>query len=177
MLGTFIDTLVICTMTALVILTVSGDFVGVDANGVEHAVNYAWQSNLEGARITSAAFEAGIPGGKWIITFALMIFAFTTILGWSYYGERAISYLIGESAVFPFRIIWCIFTFGGAILSVKAVWTLGDIGNALMAAPNLIAVLLLSGVVASMTRGGEYHRKIQPHDDSAHAKGLHDVDG
>ena len=248
MLGTFIDTIVICTMTALVILTVSGNFehnpavtqlkacnanteisvadelftladmtdgdsLKVDADGssmtksdvisvldqckalgapgvvitddayagvsegLRLPVAHAWQTNKEGARITSAAFEAGIPGGKWIITFALMIFAFTTILGWSYYGERAISYLIGESAVFPFRVIWCIFTFGGAILSVKAVWTLGDIGNALMAAPNLIAVLLLSGVVASMTRGGEYHRKIQPHDDSAHAKGLHDVDG
>lgn len=176
MLGTFIDTIVICTMTALVILTVSGNFTGVDANGVQTAVDYAWQSNLEGARITSAAFGAGIPGGEWIITFALVVFAFTTILGWSYYGERAISFLIGEKAVFPFRVIWCIFTFGGAILSVKAVWTLGDIGNALMAAPNLVAVLMLSGIVASMTRGGEYHRKIQAHDDSAHAQGLHDVD-
>lgn len=177
MLGTFIDTIVICTMTALVILTVKGNFVGVDANGVEQAVSYAWQSNLVGARITSAAFGAGIPGGDWIITFALIIFAFTTILGWSYYGERSISYLLGEKAVFPFRIIWCVFTFCGAILSVQAVWTLGDIGNAVMAAPNLLAVLLLSGVVVSMTRGGEYHRKIQKHDESAHAKGLHNVDG
>lgn len=177
MLGTFIDTIVICTMTALVILTVSGNFTGTGADGVEQAVNYAWQSNLEGARITSAAFGAGIPGGEFIITIALMVFAFTTILGWSYYGERSLSYLIGEKAVVPFRVIWCIFTFFGAILSVKAVWTLGDIGNAIMAAPNLVAVLLLSGVVVSMTRGGEYHRKIEEHDDSAHAKGLHDVDG
>ncbi|HHL43219.1 MAG TPA: sodium:alanine symporter family protein [Hellea balneolensis] len=176
MLGTFIDTIVICTMTALVILTVKGNFTA-DVNGVQQAVDYAWQSNLEGARITSAAFEAGIPGGGWIITFALMIFAFTTILGWSYYGERAISYLFGEKAVFPFRIIWCIFTFGGAMLTVKSVWKLGDIGNALMAAPNLVALLLLSGVVASMTRGGDKHRKIHPHDESEHAKGLHSPDG
>lgn len=177
MLGTFIDTIVICTMTALVILTVSGNFTGVDANGVSHAVEYAWQSNLEGARITSAAFEAGIPGGKWIITFALMVFAFTTILGWSYYFERAVAYLFGEKFQLPFKIIWCGFVFLGAILPLRAVWTMGDIGNIFMATPNLIAIILLAGVVTSMTRGGEYHRKIQPHDDSAHAKGLHDVDG
>ncbi len=176
MLGTFIDTIVICTMTALVILTVKGNFTA-DINGVQQAVDFAWQSDLEGARITSAAFAAGIPGGGLIITFALMIFAFTTILGWSYYGERAISYLFGEKAVFPFRIVWCIFTFAGAMLTVQSVWKLGDIGNAAMAAPNLIAILLLSGVVVSMTRGGKDERKIQEHDESAHAKGLHNVDG
>jgi len=176
MLGTFIDTIVICTMTALVILTVKGNFTA-DVNGVQQAVDFAWQSNLEGARITSAAFEAGIPGGGMIITFALMVFAFTTILGWSYYGERAISFLFGEKAVFPFRIIWCGFTFAGAMLTVKSVWKLGDIGNAVMAAPNLIAILLLSGVILSMTRGGPYKRKIQPHDESAHAKSLRKADG
>ena len=249
MLGTFIDTIVICTMTALVILTVSGDFkynpavnqlescksnskIEISDNIIKasygtpvdvktwygkttgivnpteaiaildqckalndakivinddayKAINegyrietpYAWQTNIEGARITSAAFAAGIPGGGYIITLALMVFAFTTILGWSYYGERAISYLIGEKAVLPFRVIWCVFTFGGAMLTVKSVWKLGDIGNAIMATPNLIAVLLLSGVVVSMTRGGPYKRKIQPHDESAHAKGLHNIDG
>ena len=175
MLGTFIDTIVICTMTALVILTVKGNFVS-EIDGVKHAVDYAWQTNFEGARITQAAFEAGIPGGKYIITFALMVFAFTTILGWSYYGERSVSFLFGEKAVFPFRVIWVLFTYTGAILTVKSVWALGDVGNALMAAPNLIAVLLLSGVVISMTRGGSRHRKIHPHDESEHAKGLHSVD-
>jgi len=176
MLGTFIDTIVICTMTALVILTVKGNFTA-DVGGVSQAVDFAWQSNLEGARITSAAFAAGIPGGGLIITLALMVFAFTTILGWSYYGERAISFLFGEKAVLPFRVIWCVFTFAGALLTVQSVWKLGDIGNAVMAAPNLVAVLLLSGVVASMTRGGKDTRPIQPHDKSAHAKGLHNVDG
>ena len=88
----------------------------------------------------------------------------------------AVAFLVGEKAVLPFRVVWCVLVFCGAVLSVRAVWTLGDIGNALMAAPNLVAVLLLSGVVISMTRGGEYHRKIQKHDDSAHAKGLHEVD-
>ncbi len=176
MLGTFIDTIVICTMTALVILTVSGNFTGTDANGVDKVVNYAWQTNLEGARITSAAFSQGIAGGNWIITFALMIFAFTTILGWSYYGERSVSYLLGEKSVLPFRIIWVVFTFLGAVVKVGFVWALGDLGNAVMAAPNLLAVVLLSGIVISMTRGGSKHRKIHKHDESAHAKGLESID-
>ena len=176
MLGTFIDTIVICTMTALVILSVKGNFVA-DVGGVQQAVDYAWQTNLEGARITSAAFNAGIPGGKWVITFALIVFAFTTILGWSYYGERAVSFMFGEKAVFPFRIVYCGFVFLGAVIPLRAVWTMGDIGNIFMATPNLIAIILLGGVVVSMTRGGEYHRKVHEHDESAHAKGLHNVEG
>ena len=178
MLGTFIDTIVICTMTALIILTVSGSFGSMDANGVATTVDYAWQSTtLESASITSEAFKAsGIPFGGLIITFTLIIFAFTTILGWSYYGERAIAYLFGEGLVKPFRIAWCFVVFAGATLPVKAVWTMGDIGNGLMATPNLIAVLLLSGVVVSIARGGKDTRKVEPHDDSAHAKGLHSHD-
>ena len=176
MLGTFIDTIVICTMTALVILSVKGGFTA-DVNGVTQAVDYAWQTNLEGARITSAAFDAGIPGGKWIITFALMVFAFTTILGWSYYGERSVSFMFGEKAVLPFRVVYCGFVFLGAVIPLRAVWTMGDIGNIFMATPNLVAIILLSGVVVSMTRGGKYKREVQPHDESAHAKGLHNIDG
>jgi len=175
MLGTFIDTIVICTMTALVILTVKGNF-SVEVDGVRQAVDFAWQTNHEGARITQEAFAAGISGGNYIITFALIIFAFTTILGWSYYGERTVSYLFGEKVVFPFRIFWVLFVFLGAIQEVKVAWTLSDIGNAMMAAPNLVAVLLLSGIVVSMTRGGSRHRKIHPHDESEHAKGLHSTD-
>ncbi len=178
MLGTFIDTIVICTMTALIILSVSGDFASVDANGVAETVKYAWQSStLESASITSEAFRAsGIPFGGLIITATLVIFAFTTILGWSYYGERAIAFLVGEKAVLPFRVIWCVVVFIGAALPAKAVWTMGDIGNGLMATPNLIAVLALSGVVVSMSRGGKDTRKVEPHDASEHAKGLHSVD-
>ena len=176
MLGTFIDTIVICTMTALVILSVKGNFVA-DVGGVQQAVDYAWQTDLKGSGITSAAFEAGITGGKWVITVALIVFAFTTILGWSYYGERSVSFMFGEKAVFPFRIVYCILVFVGAIIPATAVWTMGDIGNIFMATPNLIAVILLSGVVVSMTRGGKDTRPIHPHDESAHAKGLHNVDG
>ncbi len=175
MLGTFIDTIVICTMTALVILSVKGGFT-TDVNGVAQSVDYAWQTSMEGARMTSAAFDHGIPGGKWIITFALMVFAFTTILGWSYYGERAVAFMFGEKSVFPFRIIWCFFVFLGAVVPLRAVWTMGDIGNIFMATPNLIAIILLSGIVVSMTRGGSKHRKIHPHDESEHARGLHSTE-
>lgn len=178
MLGTFIDTIVICTMTALIILTVSGNFASVDANGAATTVQYAWQSaTLESASITSEAFKAsGIPFGGLIITATLIVFAFTTILGWSYYGERAVAFLFGEKAVLPFRVIWCFIVFAGATLPVKAVWTMGDIGNGLMATPNLIAVLLLSGVVISMSKGGKDTRPVEKHDASEHAKGLHRAD-
>ena len=169
MLGTFIDTLVICTMTALIILSVGAEY---DSTTGE-VVRYAWQTGgvLESSSITAAAFEAGVPGGKYFITVALLIFAFTTILGWSYYGERAVAFLFTERAVFPFRIVWCLVVFAGAVLPVQAVWTMGDIGNGLMATPNLIAVLLLSGVVVSMSHGGADTRRPKPYDHSAHARG------
>ncbi len=173
MLGTFIDTIVICTMTALIILSVSGNFVADSGE----TVKYAWQAGkaLESSSITAAAFEQGIPFGKYFIAISLLIFAFTTILGWSYYGERSIAYLAGEKSVLPFRIVWCVIVFAGAVLPVQAVWTIGGIGNGLMATPNLIAVLLLSGIVVSISRGGKDTREVHKHDESAHALGLHDV--
>ena len=168
MLGTFIDTLVICTMTALIILSVGAEY---DSTTGE-VVRYAWQTGglLESSSITAAAFEAGVPGGKYFITIALLVFAFTTILGWSYYGERAIAFLAGEKAVLPFRIVWCLVVFAGAVLPVRAVWTMGDIGNGLMATPNLIAVLLLSGVVVAVSRGDK-PRRVMPFDQSVAARG------
>ena len=170
MLGTFIDTIVICTMTALIILSVGGEFLA----DTGETVKYAWQAGttLESASITAAAFEQGIPFGKYFIAISLLIFAFTTILGWSYYGERAIAYLAGERSVLPFRVIWCVIVFLGAVLPVKAVWTIGGIGNGLMATPNLIGVLLLSGVVVAIARNGKDKGKVKPYDESAHAKGL-----
>ena len=169
MLGTFIDTLVICTMTALIILSVEVNVPLADGG----VAQYAWQAGslLESASITAAAFEAGIPFGQYFIAISLLIFAFTTILGWSYYGERAIAFLAGERAVLPFRVVWCVVVFLGAVLPVSAVWKIGDIGNGLMATPNLIAVLLLSGVVIGLSRGET--RKVRAYDHSAHAKGLY----
>lgn len=136
MLGPLIDTLIICTMTALVIIT----------TGV-------WNSGETGAPLSSLAFNTGLPGpGGYIVSFGLMIFAFTTILGWSYYGERCAEYLFGTGIILPYRIAWLIAVITGAVTKLNLVWTLADVMNGLMAMPNLVALLLLSPVVFSMTR-------------------------
>ncbi|NNC53119.1 MAG: alanine:cation symporter family protein [Erythrobacter sp.] len=165
MLGTFIDTIVICTMTALVILTVRGDFTA----GTE-AVAHAWQSDRVGFEMTSGAFAAAfpieiatIPIGTLIASIALILFVFTTLLTWSYYGERAITFLYdrmkgstraGEKKLhMAWRVLWCVVIFLGAAQPSELVWRLGDISNAAMALPNLLALALLSGVVFKLARG------------------------
>ena len=136
MLGTFIDTLIICTITALVIVMTG-----------------AWTSGASGASLSSAAFGQGLPGvGEWIVTFGLIIFAFTTILGWSVYGERCVHYLFGKRSILPFRILWVLAIPLGATVKLGFVWLLADTLNALMALPNLIALLLLSPIVFKMTK-------------------------
>ena len=148
MLGTFIDTIIICTMTALVILVVQGEFES--STGI---VERAWQSDmLQGVQVTSAAFSQGIPGGAWIIAIALALFAFTTLIGWSYYAEQCLTYLTSDKWAMPFRYVWVIMVFIGALQPIDPIWRLGDIANASMAIPNLIAILLLSGVVFSITK-------------------------
>ena len=136
MLGTFIDTLIICSMTGLVII-----------------VTGSWQSGETGASLSSAAFETALPGvGSYIVSFGLSIFAFTTILGWSFYGEKCAEYLFGVKAITPFRILWVLAVPVGAMGNLSFVWLLADTLNALMAIPNLIALLLLSPVVFKLTR-------------------------
>ena len=136
MLGTFIDTLIVCTITGLVIM-VSG----------------VWSSGETGAALSSAAFEAGLAGfGGYIVGLGLALFAFTTILGWSVYGERCIEYLFGVRAIVPFRLVWVATIPAGAMLHLDSVWLVADTLNALMAIPNLIALLLLSPVVFRVTR-------------------------
>lgn len=149
MLGVFIDTIVICTMTALVILVVEGAYPS--AGGV---VSYAWQSaDLEASAITTAAFSAGMFGGAWVVLAAQALFAFTTIIGWSYYAEQSATYLVGDWAAKPFRFLWVFVAFGGTlIVNVDGLWRFGDIANASMLLPNVIALLMLSGVVVGMTR-------------------------
>ncbi|WP_440997026.1 alanine/glycine:cation symporter family protein [Arhodomonas sp. SL1] len=135
MLGTFIDTIVVCTMTALVIV-----LTGV------------WETGETGAGLTSLAFGEGVAGGNWVVTFGLVVFAFTTIVAWSYYGERSAEYLFGVRAIMPYRYLWVVLLFVGAVANLGIVWLIADILNALMAIPNLIALLALSGTIFAVTR-------------------------
>ena len=136
MLGTFIDTIIVCTMTALVII----------ATG-------AWSSGTTGAQLSAEAFTTGMPGpGGWIVSFGLVIFAFSTMLAWSYYGERTAEYIFGSKVITPYRVLWVIAVFVGAIAQLDFVWLVADVMNALMAVPNLIALVLLGPVVFKLTR-------------------------
>lgn len=170
MLGTFIDTIVICTMTALVILTVEGEFAHKLADGSIEIVPHAWQSDLAGFAMTSGAFGAafpfpvaGIPLGTLVASVALLLFVFTTLLTWSYYGERAITFLYdrvpgatakGEYRLhITWRVLWCVVIFIGSFQDLELVWRLGDIANAAMALPNLVALVALSGIVFALARG------------------------
>ena len=135
MLGTFIDTLVVCSVTGFVIL-LSGVWTGGDS----------------GAALSAAAFDALIPGGEYVVSIGLVLFAFTTILGWSYYCERCLVYLVGVKAILPFRLLWVAAIPFGAVAELEFIWLLADTLNALMAIPNLIALLLLSPVVFALTR-------------------------
>ena len=141
MTGTFIDTIVICTMTGLSIV-----------------ITGTWNTGLEGVEITTAAFQKGLPFPPVVASFALMIclvfFAFTTILGWDYYGERCLEYLFNKNmkAVRAYRWLYIICVFIGPYMTVAAVWNIADIFNALMAIPNLIALLALSKVIVKETK-------------------------
>ncbi|MBB4658160.1 alanine/glycine:cation symporter family protein [Parvularcula dongshanensis] len=150
MIGVFIDTIVICTMTALVLLTVDGAYPS--GGGV---VEYVWQSqDLDTSARTAAAYAQAIPFGDLFIAFALFLFAFTTMLGWSYYAETAATYIFGEKAALPLKFLWVVLIFVGALITnTDSLWRLGDIANASMAFPNLVAILLLSGVVVALHKG------------------------
>jgi AGCS family alanine or glycine:cation symporter len=123
----FVDTLLICTTTGLVIL-----------------VTGVWESGETGAALSGKAFEAGLPGvwGDIIVTSGLVLFAFSTLIGWSYYGETGIVYLLGTKAALPYRLAWLVFIYLGAVGSLHVVWDIADTLNGLMAIPNLISVLL-----------------------------------
>lgn len=145
MTGTFIDTIIICTMTGLVV-TISG----------------LWKSDLNGAALTNAAFLQAYPTfGGYVLMVGLVLFAFTTILGWNYYGERCIEYLVGTKGIKPYRIGFIILVACGAFLKLEAIWILADIVNGLMAIPNLIALLGLSGVVVAETKRYQQYRMEQ----------------
>ena len=141
MTGTFIDTIIICTMTGLS-LVVSG----------------VWCGPLNGAAMTESAFTMAFPAfGSMLLLVGLVLFAFTTILGWNYYGERCVEYLMGVKAILPYRIIFICLIACGPFLKLEEIWVLADIVNGLMAIPNLIALIALSGVVVAETKAYQKH--------------------
>lgn len=133
--GTFWDTVVVCAMTGLVLVN-SGE----------------WVNGLNGATLTKAAFSDIPVLGPIILCTGLLTFVFSTILGWSYYGERAIEYLFGHGAVLPYRWLWVAAVMVGSVVTMPAVWAFADIANAFMALPNLLSLILLNGVIVSETR-------------------------
>jgi AGCS family alanine or glycine:cation symporter len=123
--------------------------------GLAIVVSGVWQSGETGAELTQLAFQSAMPGiGGEVVAIALAIFALTTIFGWSYYGERCWQFLVGDWTIMPYRILWTIMVFFGAITHLDLAWTIADTLNALMAIPNLVALLALSPVVVSLTRAG-----------------------
>jgi len=136
MLEPLIDTLVVCTITAFVIL-----------------ISNSWLSGINGASLTSLAFNEGLPGlGKYIVIIGLVLFAFSTIIGWSYYGEKCAEFIFGEGITTMYRVLWIIVIPVGATIELNLIWLIADIMNGLMALPNLIALILLSPIVFSKTK-------------------------
>ena len=138
MTGTFFDTIVICSMTGLVLV-----MTGVWTN-----------PDLAGAAMTNEAFNLGLGTqlGQYAVTIGLIFFAFTTILGWNYYGERCTEYLVGVKGILPFKSVYILLVAGGAFIKLETIWLLADIVNGLMAIPNLVGLLGLSGVVIAETK-------------------------
>ena len=138
MTQTFIDTIIVVTFTGLVLIS-----TGVWTKGSDNA-----------ALMTGEAFTHGLPGnwGHWIVTIAIVMFAYSTILGWAYYGERNVERLIGRRGVMPFRVIFSLVVYVGCTIPLSVVWTFADIMNGLMALPNLIGLLILSGLIARETK-------------------------
>lgn len=137
MTQTFIDTIVICSLTGFAIL-VSG----------------LWNSGQTGVPLTSSAFTTALPGdwGGIVVSLGIIFFAYSTILGWSYYGEKSLEFLLGSKSIKPYRILFCVFVFVGAVAKLDVVWTFADIMNGLMAVPNLVGLLGLGTIVAAETK-------------------------
>jgi len=146
MMGPFIDTIVICTMTALVIVIMG-------------AWGDARPDGLEGAALSAYAFEQGLGGiGGWIVGIGLAFFAYSTMIAWSYYGDRSAEFLFGERAVMPYRVIFTVLVVVGAYVPLQLVWNFADIANILMAAPNLISLILLAGLAKKLS--DDYFRRM-----------------
>lgn len=155
MLGTFIDTIIICTMTGLTIV-----------------ITGAWQTGLEGVNVTIYAFSNGLPEflqavAPWVLSICLIFFAYTTILGWDFYSENCLEYLIGrrKPVILAYRCLYLLAVFIGPYMTISAVWTIADIFNGLMALPNLVAVVALSGVVVKETK--DYFERLKKQKDKS----------
>ena len=144
----FVDTVLICSMTGLVLL-----------------VTGAWTSGLDGAALSARAFQIGLPGtwGHIVVTGGILLFSFSTLIGWSYYGETGIVYLLGARAAVPYRLLWLVFIYLGATGSLQVIWGIADTLNGLMALPNLVAVL---GSIPLLMR---LHREFWAADRSPHS--------
>ena len=143
MTGTFFDTFIICLMTGTVLI-----------------ITDSWKGELAGAYMTSYAFSTVLSEiGSYIVTVGLICFAFTTILGWNYYGERCTEFLFGVKGILPYKLVYILIVASGAFLTLDVIWVLADIVNGLMAIPNLIALLALRKVIASETR--QYFKKLE----------------
>ena len=136
MTGTFIDTIIVCTMTGLVLI-----------------VTGAWNSGAEVSALTKSAFDIGLPGnyGGYIVSFGIVFFAYSTIIGWGYYGEKCMEYLLGVKALVPYRLVFALAVGVGSVVKLELVWNFSDVMNGLMAVPNLIGLLCLSGVIVAET--------------------------
>ncbi len=147
MIGPFVDTIVICTMTALVIVVMG-------------AWGDARPENLNGASLSAYAFKQALGApGAWVVGFGLVFFAYSTVISWSYYGDRSAEYLFGERAVLPYRIVYTVLVVVGAYVPLKLVWNFADIANIFMAVPNLISLILLAGLVKSL--GDDYSKRMR----------------
>ena len=149
MMGPYIDTITICTMTGLAIIVTGAWTVTIDGEA------------LNGSPMTAYAFQQGLTFlggyGNYIVTAAVLLFATSTMISWSYYGDRSIQYLFGDKLIVPYRFLFCLMIFVGAILKLEEVWTFGDVALGIMAIPNLIALIALSGVLVRITN--EYYSR------------------
>ena len=147
--GTFWDTVVICALTGVVIVSCI----------VAGKLDYS-----DGATLTKEAFSMIPTIGTPILVVGIISFAFSTILGWSYYAERALEYLVGKKGIKPFRVIWCLSVFAGAVINLGLVWSIADSMNALMAIPNLVSLILLSGFIVKETRKYLWQNRLDEYD-------------
>lgn len=148
MTGTFFSTMIVCTITGLV-LAVTQCFGNPDANG----------AMLNGTSLAIASFESGFTGGGWIVKIGLILFAYSTIIGWAYYGEKCFEYLFGEKVIWLYRVLYTALIIPGAALDLEVVWSLADSMNGLMVVPNLIALIFLSKIIKKET--DEFKLKIK----------------